>query len=124
MNYRVVESGGTSLIECLPGDEHDPSRIGSEADALDLVGICGEHQIHRLLLHAANLTDDFYNLRTGLAGTVLQKFVNYRIRAAAVLTPELATQGRFGEMVREANRGRQFRVFYDRAEAEAWLTGE
>jgi hypothetical protein len=39
MNDQVVENKGVSYIECLPGD----GRIEQEQDALDLVGICGEH---------------------------------------------------------------------------------
>jgi PadR family transcriptional regulator, regulatory protein AphA len=94
------------------------------AGRLELVAACGEYNTDRVMLHASHLTDDFYQLRTGLAGAVLQKFANYRIRAAAVLTPEFVNQGRFREMVMEANRGNQFRVFYDRESAEAWLTSQ
>jgi hypothetical protein len=51
MNYRFVKKENTSYIECpLEG-----GMIESEADALDLVAACGEHQCHRLLLHASNL---------------------------------------------------------------------
>jgi PadR family transcriptional regulator, regulatory protein AphA len=107
----------------LPSSLPETDKLSSEQDALELVGVCGEYNTDRVMLHASNLTDDFYQLRTGLAGAVLQKFANYRIRAAAVLTPELVNQGRFREMVLEANRGNQFRVFYDRESAEAWLIG-
>jgi PadR family transcriptional regulator, regulatory protein AphA len=117
MNYQFISNEHATYVECLP----DGGTIESEADALDLVAACGEYQCHRLLLHASNLTPDFYNLRSGLAGAVLLKFSNYRVQAAAILTPELAEQGRFGEMVLESNRGSQFRVFYDRASAEEWL---
>jgi hypothetical protein len=119
LNYRLVEKDECTYIECLEGDQ----RLDSEREAVDLVGVCGEHGTDRVMLHAENLTDDFYQLRTGLAGDILQKFSTYRIRAAAVLTPELVGQGRFREMVLEANRGSQFRVFYDRPSAEHWLLG-
>lgn len=108
----------------LPFSLSETDKLSSEQDALELVAACGEYNTDRVMLHASNLTDDFYQLRTGLAGAVLQKFANYRIRAAAVLTPELVNQGRFKEMVLEANRGNQFRVFYDRESAEAWLTSQ
>jgi PadR family transcriptional regulator, regulatory protein AphA len=118
MDYRVVENGQVCFIECLM----DGGQITSENDALDLVGACGENETHRLLLYAENLTQDFYHLRTGLAGVVLQKFATYAVKTAAVLTPELVNQGRFREMVLEANRSnRLFHVFYNREDAEAWL---
>lgn len=117
MNYRLVVKGNGAYLECLP----DGPRLDSEGAALDLIGACGENETHRLLLHAGNLTPDFYRLRTGLAGCILQKFSTYRMRCAAILTPELVNQGRFAEMVLEANRGSQFHVFYDRESAERWL---
>ncbi len=118
MEYRIVETEPTLFLECLP----EGGKITSERDAVDLVGACGENGVDRLLFYANNLTDDFYNLRTRLAGDVLQKFINYHIISAVVLTPELVGNGRFSEMVWEANRGRQFHVAYDREEAVKWLT--
>lgn len=118
MNYRLVEHPQNNFVEILPGD----GRIESEADELDLVGACGEYRVQRLLLYAENLSEDFFHLRTGLAGEVLLKFSNYHIKFAAVLTPELVNQGRFQEMVLEANRSNnQFHVFYDREQAIEWL---
>ena len=119
MEYQLVTKNSQAYVECLPGD----GRLESEADALDLVAACGEHGTNLLMLHAENLTDDFYRLQSGLAGQVLLKFSNYRLRVAAVLTPELVNQGRFREMALETNRGNQFRIFYDRSSAEHWLVG-
>jgi hypothetical protein len=118
MNYQLISHPSHPYLECLPGEE----KLAGEREALDLVAACMENGASRLLLHADILTQDFYNLRTGVAGAILQKFVNYHIRAAAVLTPELVDQGRFREMVFEANHGSQFRVFFDRETAEQWLT--
>jgi PadR family transcriptional regulator, regulatory protein AphA len=117
MNYKLIKEGLHTYLECLPGEK----RLASEREALDLVAACGENGTDRLMLHAANLTDDFYQLNTGLAGALLLKFSTYRIRVAAILTPALVNQGRFREMVLETNRGNQFRVFYDRKSAEEWL---
>lgn len=118
MKTRLITKYPNTYLECLPGEV-----LASEREALELVAACGENGTDRLMLHAGNLTEDFYRLRTGLAGEILQKFGNYRIRVAAVLTPELVNQGRFREMVLEANRGNEFRVFYNREAAERWLTG-
>lgn len=121
MNYRVVENAHNKYIEGLS----DGVRIESERDALDLVAACGENRVHRLLLYGENLADDFYRLKTGLAGAVLQKFAIYSIKVAAVLTPERVDHGRFSEMVLEANRSnRNFHVFFSRENAEEWLTKE
>ena len=120
MEYKVVEKSGNKYVECLPGGK----RIENEKDALDLVAACGENDTFRLMLHAENLTDDFYHLNTCVAGNILLKFTTYYIKTAAVLTPGLVNQGKFYDMVLETNRGNQFRVFYEREKAEEWLVSD
>ena len=117
MNYSLFHNHNHRIIVCLPGDR----LLSSEQDALELVAACGEALTNRLLLSAGCLSPDFYDLRSGLAGAVLLKFSNYRIRAAAVFPGEVAQAGRFGEFVRESNCGSQFRIYPTREEAEAWL---
>ena len=117
MNTRLIKKDGQTYIECLPS----AWRLESACEALDLVAVCGENGADRLLLHAESLTEKFYRLRTGLAGEILQKFVNYHIRVAAMIPLNLVNQGRFHEMVLEVNRGSQFRVFQSREKAEQWL---
>lgn len=97
------------------------SLIDSEADALDIVGACGEHEVSRVLLHAENLSERFYDLKSGLAGAVLLKLGMYRIKTAVILSDQQIGRGKFYEMVLETNRGNQFRVFAERAAAVAWL---
>jgi hypothetical protein len=119
VNTRSISKNNSLYIECLP----DGLMFDSEDQALDLVAACIEGKTPNLLIHSSILPLEFYDLRTGLAGTVLQKFSNYHIRAAVLLSPEQSVQGRFQEMVLEANRGNQFRVFRSRELAENWLTG-
>ncbi len=120
MDYQLSEYHHIPFVECLPG----ALCLQSERDALDLVAACGENETSRLLIYAENLAEAFFHLSSGLAGAVLLKFTMYRIKSAAVLTPELATRGKFGEFVLETNRGRDFRVFYSRDEAVRWLTSD
>ena len=62
MEYKVISINDKRIIECSPG----LSRIASEQDALDLVGACGENETNLLLIHASNLTDDFFKERFAL----------------------------------------------------------
>jgi len=117
MDTVLREVNAQTYLECDP----DSGQLLSEADALDLVAACGEAGTQRLMLHAGNLPEAFFDLKTGLLGAVLLKFSNYRILTAVVLIPELVGQGRFAEFAMETNRGRQFRVFYERQAAEDWL---
>ncbi len=118
MNYQIINN---LYLECLLGD----GWIEKEADALDLVAACGENRVQRLLLYSENLSDDFYQLKTGLAGAILLKFSTYHIKVAAVLKPEQVNQGRFREMALEANRSnREFHIFYNRPKAVEWLAAD
>lgn len=117
MNTILHDTPTGRYLECDP----QSGLIQSEADALDLVAACGENETANLLIHAANLPEAFYDLRTGLAGAVLLKFTNYRIRAAAVLDLARSSQGRFGEFALETNRRNDFRIYPDRESAVAWL---
>ncbi len=121
MNYRLVETSTNAYVECLD----DGWQVNNESDALDLVAACGEFRVHRLLLHPGNFSPAFFDLRTGLAGALLLKMSNYRIKLAVVLTPEQVGQGRFQEMALEANRRNQeFHIFSEKQPAEDWLVQE
>jgi hypothetical protein len=58
-----------------------------------------------------------------VAGEVVQKFVNYRLRLAIVgdLTTHLAVSAALRDFVRESNRGRQLWFVADDAELDARL---
>jgi PadR family transcriptional regulator AphA len=117
VDYEVREIDKQRYVECAAGLKC----IENEGDALDLVAACIENDTNRLLLPEGILPPEFYELRTGLAGKILQKFVNYSIRVAAVVDPEMVNQGRFREMVVELNQGRHFRIFDNCTEASEWL---
>lgn len=75
-----------------------------------------------LLLYAPNLTDRFFDLGSGEAGTILQTFFQYRIRLAIVSAPgAVEVSRRFREvMVEEARRGR-VGLFDSVDAARAWI---
>jgi hypothetical protein len=76
-----------------------------------------------LLVTGENLGPDFFDLRTGLAGELFQKFVNYRARLAIVLADPNAHGERFSELVHEHRSHPLVRVFRSEDEAKAWLEG-
>lgn len=116
MNAGVIEKQGKKYLELFPGK----ILIENEQDIVDVIGMCGMNQTNLLMLYDDNLTDEFFDLKTCVAGNILQKLATYRIKVAAILTPE-KIKGRFKEMVSEASLGSDFRVFYDKKSAEQWL---
>ncbi|RIK36410.1 MAG: DUF4180 domain-containing protein [Chloroflexi bacterium] len=74
-----------------------------------------------LLLTEGDLGPAFFDLKSGLAGELLQKFVNYRVRVAIVVpVPEVYGE-RFGELAYEHRSHPLIRFVPSRAEAETWL---
>ncbi|MBW7474052.1 DUF4180 domain-containing protein [Paenibacillus oenotherae] len=119
MQVQVIEKNEAKYIQYASAE----TPIRSEQDALDLIAACFENDAYLIMLHAEALSDDFLKLSTGLAGQVLQKLVNYRIKTAAVITDELRIKGRFKELLAESNKRNDFRVFGSIVEAEDWLLG-
>ena len=117
MNYRVIEKNGRRYIEC--ASQETPIR--TERHALDLIAACFENDTNLVMIHAPALAEDFFNLRTGLAGSVLEKFTNYRIKVAVVQPDQQKVKGKFREILAEANKVNSFKVFSCKDEAENWF---
>jgi hypothetical protein len=117
MSINIIEKDDKSYIEIKPGE----LKVLDEQDAVDLIGLCGENKTNLIMIYDDNLSADFFDLKSKIAGHILQKFVNYHVRVALVLINSDYIKGRFGEMVTEANKGGDFGVFLNKEKAEAWL---
>ena len=53
-------------------------------DALDLMADCDYQGARKIIVHKENIVQDFFDLKTGLAGEILQKFSTYRISFAII----------------------------------------
>ncbi|TDO49801.1 uncharacterized protein DUF4180 [Kribbella sp. VKM Ac-2527] len=83
--------------------------IGSEQDALDLIADAYHlHQAEWVVLQRDQLPAEFFTLSSGVAGAIVQKFVNYRMRLAVVgdVSAHEAASKPFRDWVRETNRGK------------------
>jgi hypothetical protein len=74
-----------------------------------------------LLIDEAQLGPAFFDLHTGLAGEVFQKFTNYRVRLALVIADPAAHGSRFGELAHEHRTHRLVRIFESEQLARRWL---
>ncbi|GKU78992.1 DUF4180 domain-containing protein [Paenibacillus sp. L3-i20] len=117
MNYQIREIESKKYIELISTTEP----LSTEKDALDLIALCWEHETSVLMIHNAVLSEDFFKLKTKLAGDIIQKFINYGIKAATIIPQETKQKGRFKEMAMETNKGNHFRLYGSKEEAEKWL---
>jgi hypothetical protein len=87
----------------------DGPRLGSDRDAVDLVGQALADRVELVVIPPERLDDGFFTLSTGIAGEIMQKFVNYGVRLAIVgdLTRQLEASSALRDLVYETNRGWQ-----------------
>ncbi|HEY8598927.1 MAG TPA: DUF4180 domain-containing protein [Thermomicrobiales bacterium] len=96
---------GDERVWCYPADGPP---IDSERRATDLVGEASYHRATLIAVPVDRLGPDFFQLRSGVAGMIAQKLVNYRLRCAVIgdITAYLAASDALRDWVRESNRGR------------------
>lgn len=93
--------------------------IQTYSDISDAIGACIGAE--GLILSEADLAPEFFDLKSGLAGEVLQKFVNYKMRVAIVLADPKAYGERFSELAYEHRSHSLIRFVGSMGEAKAWL---
>ncbi|MEJ2890218.1 DUF4180 domain-containing protein [Actinomycetospora aeridis] len=80
--------------------------IGDEAGALDVIGETYGTGVDVVAVPVERLDPAFAQLASGIAGAIVQKFVNYRLRLVVVGALG-ETSGPVDDWVREANQGRE-----------------
>jgi hypothetical protein len=111
--------GGMLIGELVTSDEP----LNSSQDILDLLGSFYPEHVEGLILHEANLAPEFFQLRTKLAGEILQKLVNYRVKVAIVGEFQKYDSKALTDFIYECNNGRQIFFVATREEAVARLAG-
>ena len=113
MDYKIIEKMNKKYIEI-------NQVINTEEDVLEIIGICISNNTKLVILKEDAISDEFINLKSGLAGIALQKFINYHIKASAIINKD-KIEGRFKELVYELNKSNNFKVFDNSIDAENWI---
>jgi hypothetical protein len=111
---------GVHILECAA----DGAPIRTARDATDLMSKAWEANAKVLVIPVERLDTDFFQLSTGVAGEIVQRFVNYRMRIAIVgdISRYVDESKSFRDFVRETNRGDQIWFVANREElAEHFL---
>lgn len=117
MKFKTREINGKKYIELISTTKP----IREENDALDLIALSWENDTKAFMIDHLALSEDFFKLKTKIAGNIIQKFINYGVKAAVIVPAESILKGRFKEMATEINKGNHFRLYESREEAEKWL---
>ncbi|MFI6083946.1 DUF4180 domain-containing protein [Streptomyces sp. NPDC051217] len=99
--------------------------IATAQDALDLLVSASYEGAELVAVPAGRFDDSFYDLSSGLAGEILQKLANYRLRLAVFgdISHHLRASKALPDLVRESNRGRDVWFVADLDELTARLSG-
>lgn len=94
---------GTEIAEITS----DHILIQTAGDGLDVMGNVYYQGFDRMILHSKNLSPAFFDLKNKMAGEILQKFSNYRMRLVILGDfSEISSQS-LKDFIYESNKGRQ-----------------
>ncbi len=96
--------------------------IDEPQDALDLMANASYQGAGSVILYETSLNPAFFDLRSGLAGEVMLKFTNYRMKLAVIGEFKKYQSKSLQAFIAESNRGNQFYFVPDRETAIAKLT--
>jgi hypothetical protein len=119
MGGSVYEQEGICIFECSP----EGPQLRSARDATDLMSEARSQGAKFIVIPAERLGDDFFDLRTRIAGEIAQKFVTYGARVAVVgdISERVAKSQSLSAFVSEANRGKNLWFVTNREELTARL---
>ena len=104
MNTEIIshQNDGLTFLEIRSEEQF----INNVQDVLDLFGELYGQYYDGIILYERNITHDFFDLQTKLAGEILQKFSNYRIRLVIVGDWSKYTSRSLEAFITESNRGK------------------
>lgn len=102
MSNGIQTLSGVRVLVCAEAGDH----LGGERGAVDLIGQALGEGAAWVAVPASRLGDDFFRLSTRVAGEMIQKFVNYRIRLAVVgdISARVADSQALRDFVYESNK--------------------
>jgi hypothetical protein len=91
--------------------------IQTSDDGLELLGNLYYVGFDRVIVYERSISPDFFVLKNGIAGEVLQKFSNYRVRLAIVGNFSRIESKSLRDFIVESNAGKQVNFVSSLAEA-------
>lgn len=97
----IETRAGVRVLTCDPAGAH----ISTVQDALDLIGATYP-DAEVVAVPVSRLDERFFSLSSGVAGEIMQKFINYRLRLAVVgdISQHLSASSALRALVHESNQ--------------------
>ncbi len=94
----------------------DETIFNSVDEVLDIMAELYQSGCTKIIVHEKNLNEQFFQLRTGLAGAILQKFATYGFRIAIIGEFQYESKS-LNDFIRECNQGSMIHFVPDIASA-------
>jgi hypothetical protein len=103
MNIKAHETGTAKTAEIIA----EEILINTPEDGLQLLADLYYQGFDKIVIHEKNITPDFFDLKTGIAGEILQKFSNYRMQMVIVGEFSKYPGQSIKDFIYESNKGKQ-----------------
>ncbi|MBO1582807.1 DUF4180 domain-containing protein [Bacillus sp. XF8] len=114
MNIEKVEVGGENIAVV----RSDEILIRDVQSALDFMAtVQYEAACNRIVIRKSLLSESFFDLKTRLAGQILQKFINYRVKVAIIGDFSAYSSQSLKDFIYECNSG--YDIFFLPTEQQA-----
>jgi len=101
MDLKIVEINDQKIAELIAQDVV----INDIRDAMDLMANADYQEAKRIIIEEKHLPKDFFDLRSGMAGEILQKYAIYRMKLAIIGDFEKFKSKSLKAFIVECNRG-------------------
>jgi len=117
MNFNVISTNNLK-VAIVSADE---SRFNTLQDAIDLMGSCYFEGISHIIIHEESLMSEFFDLKSGIAGEILQKFSTYNMNLAIIGDFSKHKSNSLQKFIYESNKTRRILFVSKQSEAiELW----
>lgn len=103
MKIKAHHINGIQIAEIIA----DGLIINSTDSALEVIGNVYYQGYDAVIIHQKNITTEFFSLKSKLAGDILQKFSNYRLKLAIVGDYSTYTSKSLKDFIYESNAAKQ-----------------
>ncbi|MCF8372440.1 MAG: DUF4180 domain-containing protein [Bacteroidales bacterium] len=100
MNLKIHNEGTIEIAELIS----KKVEINDVEDAIDLLGAASYLGVHKIIIRKEHLVPGFFDLKTTIAGDILQKFSNYRMKMAIIGNFTKSNSKSLNDFIFESNK--------------------
>ncbi len=100
MKIKTTQIGNIRIAEVIS----EKIIINKIQDGIDLLADLYYQDFDKIIIYEKNITTDFFDLKTGIAGEILQKFSNFRVKLAIIGDFSKYTSKSIQDFIFESNK--------------------